>query len=111
MTNALKFHRSGQAPEIDIAPYRAVEEDENRAGVVVRDRGIGVEPAHAHRIFQLFQRAVGREVRGTGAGLAIVQQVAQRHGGQAWAQPREGGGSEFILLFGSNSIVNGSGSH
>ncbi|MCS6327520.1 MAG: sensor histidine kinase, partial [Nitrospira sp.] len=38
--------------------------------------------------------------------LAIVQQVAQRHGGRAWVQPREGGGSEFVLLFGSQSIID-----
>ena len=61
-------------------------------GIVVRDRGPGVAPEHAERIFQLFQRAVGREVEGTGAGLAIVRQVAERHGGRAWVQSREGGG-------------------
>ena len=69
-------------------------------GLIVCDRGPGVAPEHADRIFQLFQRAVGREVEGTGAGLAIVRQVAERHGGRAWVQPREGGGSEFVLTFG-----------
>jgi signal transduction histidine kinase len=47
----------------------------------------------------LFQRAVGREVEGTGAGLAIVRQIAERHGGHAWVEPREGGGSKFIITF------------
>jgi len=74
-------------------------------GLIVRDRGIGVEPDQAQRIFQLFYRAVGREVSGTGAGLAIVQQIAHRHGGRAWVQPRDGGGSEFVLVFGSQSII------
>ena len=46
---------------------------------------------HAERIFQLFQRAVGREVEGTGAGLAIVRQISERHGGNAWVEQREGG--------------------
>lgn len=105
IANALKFHRPGEAPEIEIAPYWLVEETVPMVGLVVRDRGIGVEPDQAQRIFQLFQRAVGREVSGTGAGLAIVQQIAHRHGGRAWVQPREGGGSEFILLFGSQSII------
>ncbi len=105
IANALKFHRPGAVPEIDIAPYRAVEDGSRLMGLVVRDRGIGVEPDQAQRIFQLFQRAVGREVSGTGAGLAIVQQIAQRHGGRAWAQPREGGGSEFVLLFGTQAII------
>lgn len=106
IANALKFHRPGQVPEIDLAPFWVTENMQPHAGIVVRDRGIGVEPDHAQRIFQLFQRAVGREVSGTGAGLAIVQQVAHRHGGRAWVQPREGGGSEFVLLFGSQSVID-----
>ena len=104
--NALKFHRAGEAPEIDLAPYSLMEGSDHRVGLVVRDRGIGVEPEQAQRIFHLFYRAVGREVHGTGAGLAIVQQVAHRHGGRAWVQPREGGGSEFVLLFGSHSTID-----
>lgn len=106
IANALKFHQPGAVPEIDIAPYRAVEDGARLMGLVVRDRGIGVEPDQTQRIFQLFQRAVGREVSGTGAGLAIVQQIAQRHGGCARVQAREGGGSEFVLLFGTQAIVD-----
>ena len=102
ITNALKFHHNGQAPEVEIAPYHPTVEDGPVAGIVVRDRGPGVAPEHAERIFELFQRAVGRKVEGTGAGLAIVRQVAERHGGRAWVQPREGGGSEFILTFGTD---------
>ena len=105
IANALKFHLAGKVPEIEIAPFHLTEETIPLAGIVVRDRGIGVEPDQAQRIFQLFQRAVGREVSGTGAGLAIVQQIAHRHGGRAWVQPREGGGSEFVLLFGSQSVI------
>jgi PAS domain S-box-containing protein len=103
IANALKFTRNGEAPEVEIASYQPTVEDGPVVGIVVRDRGPGVAPEHAERIFQLFQRAVGREVEGTGAGLAIVRQVAERHGGQAWVQPREGGGSEFILTFGATN--------
>jgi PAS domain S-box-containing protein len=103
IANALKFTRNGEAPEVEIAPYRPTVGNGDEAGIVVRDRGPGVAPEHAERIFQLFQRAVGREVEGTGAGLAIVRQVAERHGGRAWVQPREGGGSEFILTFGTDA--------
>lgn len=100
IVNALKFSRDGEAPDIEIAAYKPPVGAHADRGLVVRDRGPGVAPEHADRIFQLFQRAVGREVEGTGAGLAIVRQVAERHGGRAWVQPREGGGSEFILTFG-----------
>ncbi len=101
IANALKFRRDGEAPDIEIAPYYPDGEQSGEVGLIVRDRGLGVAPEHAERIFQLFQRAVGREVEGTGAGLAIVRQIAERHGGRAWVRPREGGGAEFILTFGT----------
>jgi len=101
IANALKFRRDGEAPEIEIASYHPKSEESRECGLIVRDRGPGVAQEHAERIFQLFQRAVGREIEGTGAGLAIVRQVAERHGGRAWVQPREGGGSEFIMTFGA----------
>ena len=107
IVNALKFTRNGEPPEVEIAPYRPNGRDSKVIGVVVRDRGPGVAPEHAERIFQLFQRAVGRDIEGTGAGLAIVRQIAERHGGSAWVEPRAGGGSEFIITFGRN--INGEG--
>ncbi len=100
IANALKFTRDGAAPDVEIAPYRPEGPGRNAIGIVVRDRGPGIAPEHTERIFQLFQRAVGREVEGTGAGLAIVRQIAERHGGSAWVEPRQGGGSEFIITFG-----------
>jgi GAF domain-containing protein len=99
IANALKFTCHGEAPDVEIAPYRSPGPGRHAIGIAVRDRGQGVTPEHAERIFQLFQRAVGREVEGTGAGLAIVRQIAERHGGRAWVEPRQGGGSEFIITF------------
>lgn len=96
VANALKFTREGEPPEIEITPYQA----DGEAGIAVRDRGPGVDEAHRDRIFQLFQRAVAQDVAGTGAGLAIVRQIAERHGGRAWVEDREGGGSQFVITFG-----------
>ena len=103
VANALKFASAGQAPDIEIAPHSGMDLEGNELiGLVVRDRGPGVAPEQRDRIFELFRRAVGREIEGTGAGLAIVRQVAERHGGRAWVEPREGGGSEFFITFGVN---------
>lgn len=99
LSNALKF-RADTRPDLEIGAYRPEPGERTGVGIVVRDRGPGIEPGHAERIFELFQRNVGREIEGTGAGLAIVRQVAQRHGGTAWVNPRSGGGSEFIVTFG-----------
>ena len=106
IANALKFTNGGAVPEVEIAPYRPDKGNSRGTGLVVRDRGMGVPLEHAERIFQLFQRAVGREIDGTGAGLAIVREIAERHSGHAWVRPRQGGGSEFIITFGTSEDQN-----
>ena len=97
--NALKFCAAGQPPQVEISAYEPDSDSESLTGLVVRDRGPGIEAEHAERVFQLFQRAVGRKVEGTGAGLAIVRQISNRYGGDAWHRPRHGGGSEFTVTF------------
>lgn len=104
ISNALKYSiiddKQNQAPEIEIASYRTKDEENRKIGLVVKDRGPGIPPEYMEKIWELFQRAVGRQIAGTGAGLAIVRQIAERHGGQAWVKNREGGGAEFIITFG-----------
>jgi signal transduction histidine kinase len=98
VANALKFTREGQPPEIEIDTYHP-RAGVGAVGIVVRDRGLGVCAEHRERIFGLFRRAVDRDVDGTGAGLAIVRQIARRHGGDVWVEGRQGGGSEFTITF------------
>lgn len=97
--NALKFCMDEQPPRVEISAYESDRETDSHTGLVVSDRGPGIEAEQSERVFQLFQRAVGRKVEGTGAGLAIVRQISNRYGGDAWHQPRAGGGSEFIITF------------
>ncbi|MCA9985003.1 MAG: hypothetical protein KDE09_05960 [Anaerolineales bacterium] len=99
--NALKYHQPEQAPDILIQRY----EDDSGLGIAVLDRGPGVAEEYRERIFELFKRTVNREVAGTGAGLAIVRQIANRHGGRAWVEDRPGGGASFCLTFGPASRV------
>jgi len=104
LVNAMKFRKEDQAPEIEIVPYQVRPGDGEVTGLVVMDRGPGIPAEHAERVFQLFQRAVGRNVEGTGAGLAIVRQVSIRYGGDAWYEPRPGGGSQFFITFSSGAV-------
>ena len=71
----------------------------NGAEVRVADRGPGVPEAYRDRIFEPFFRLPGHAERagGVGLGLALVRQIAERHGGSVSCQPREGGGSVFVL--------------
>ena len=62
VANALKFTRNGEPPDVEIASYQPDGSAQDVIGIAVRDRGPGVAPEHTERIFQLFQRAVGREV-------------------------------------------------
>ena len=65
----------------------------------VSDRGPGVPAEYRERIFEPFFRLPGHAERegGVGLGLSLVKQIAQRHGGQVRCEPREGGGSSFVL--------------
>ena len=67
----------------------------------VRDNGIGM-PAHLReQAFELFRRlhpANGRP-DGSGAGLAIVRRIVERHGGQVWAEESPGGGTTVRATF------------
>ena len=71
-----------------------------QAWLRVLDRGPGVPETFRERIFEPFFRLPGHAERegGVGLGLALVRQIAQRHGGQVHCAPREGGGSCFTLV-------------
>jgi signal transduction histidine kinase len=70
-----------------------------RAELRVCDRGPGVPEALRERIFEPFFRLPGHAERegGVGLGLALVKQIAQRHQGAVRCEPRDGGGSCFVL--------------
>ncbi|MCV2358039.1 HAMP domain-containing histidine kinase [Paucibacter sp. TC2R-5] len=67
----------------------------------VCDRGPGVPEAMRERIFEAFFRLPGHaeQAGGVGLGLNLVKQIAQAHGGQVRCEPRQGGGSCFVLTF------------
>ncbi len=61
----------------------------------VMDRGQGVNPEHAERIFEPFFSGG----RGTGLGLFLARELAQTNGATLLYEPRHGGGSIFRLVF------------
>ena len=65
----------------------------------VCDRGPGVPESERERIFEAFYRMPGHAERegGVGLGLSLVRQIAERHQGGVHCEPREGGGSCFVL--------------
>ena len=67
--------------------------------IAVMDRGPGVPEVARERIFEAFYRVDGHSEQSgnVGLGLSLVRQIARRHGGDAHHEPREGGGSVFVV--------------
>jgi light-regulated signal transduction histidine kinase (bacteriophytochrome) len=63
----------------------------------VRDSGLGIRPEYQATIFRLFKRLHGREIPGTGMGLAICSKIIERHRGRLWVSSQPGEGSEFFF--------------
>jgi PAS domain S-box-containing protein len=91
VANAVKF-RGDEPPVVEVSAERLDAEWVVR----VCDNGIGIEPAKADRIFDVFQRLHSQDrYAGTGMGLAICKRIVERHRGRIWVEPRPEGGSVF----------------
>ncbi len=89
--NAMKF-TDGAHPQVRISAHR----DGESWRFDVSDNGIGMEPQHAERIFEPFQRLHGEEsYPGTGIGLAVCERIVGQHGGRIWVTSAPGEGSVF----------------
>lgn len=77
----------------------AVTRHENVAQVTVSDCGDGIAAAERERVFEPFYRPAGRsESSGSwGLGLALVRQIAERHGGRVVCAAGSEGGSRFVI--------------
>jgi len=90
--NALDHMGPCERPQV----WVEIGEDERWHVLVVRDNGRGIDPSQHRRIFEMFHsvpREGGR--KGTGIGLAIVQKIAELHGGRAWVESTPSAGAAF----------------
>ena len=90
--NAVKF-RADCPPEIHIG----VSATGSDWLFSVCDNGIGIDPKHADRIFEVFKRVHNDDYPGAGMGLPIVRRIIQRHGGRIWVDSDLGKGACFFF--------------
>jgi signal transduction histidine kinase len=94
ISNGLRFRRDGVPPIVRVTG----SVDGEDVVVEVSDNGIGIEPRHADRVFDLFERLHPRDAfPGTGMGLALCRRIAERHGGSITVSSVPGAGSTFTV--------------
>ena len=92
--NAWKYTGRADAPRIRVDAGSVAGLD----GICVADNGAGFDEAYAERLFKPFQRLHRQdEFPGIGIGLATVQRIVRRHGGEIRAEGRPGAGATFCF--------------
>ena len=92
--NAWKFTALKERATIK---FGAILKDGTKA-LFIQDNGVGFDMAHINKLFGAFQHIhTNGHLSGTGIGLATVQRIVERHGGEIWAESKPGKGAAFYF--------------
>ncbi len=71
---------------------------DGKTALFIRDNGMGFDVAHISKLFGAFNQIDTKtNSPGTGTGLATVQRIVDRHGGEIWAESKPGKGATFYF--------------
>jgi PAS domain S-box-containing protein len=94
ISNAIKYSMKSDTKKIEIGGTN----ERNKNVYFIRDHGAGFNSRYSHKLFKVFQRLhTANEFEGTGIGLAVVQRIIHRHGGEVWADGEVGRGAIFYF--------------
>lgn len=92
LDNAVKYTSKVESPHIVVSG----RDEGERLVYEISDNGVGFDSSFSSNLFGVFRRLHGvREYPGSGVGLAIVQRIVTRHGGEVWAKSEPNKGATF----------------
>ena len=91
--NAVKYH-GDNPPKVHVSS----ETSDELYTISVEDNGIGIDPQHHERVFEIFRRLHTQTAYpGTGIGLAVCRRIVNRHGGDISVKSNESSGCTFVF--------------
>lgn len=103
LLNATKYSSKIHHPAVEVG---AIQTGKGLT-YFVKDNGVGFDMTYYEKLFGVFQRLHRQEeFEGTGVGLAIVQKIVLKHGGQVWAESKVNEGATFFFTLNDNDVFN-----
>lgn len=101
LSNAWKYSSKRERSRVELDAYR---DGAGRLVYRVQDNGAGFNPNQVDRLFKPFTRLHdARQFPGVGIGLATVQRIVHRHGGDIWATSDGRTGAQFMFTLGAQT--------
>lgn len=103
INNAIKFNENPK-PVVTISAQNSF--DPSFYSFYISDNGIGIDPQHQDKIFEIFKRLHDKDAyEGTGIGLALCKKIIERHGGKIWLESKPNRGTTFYFTI-SKDLTN-----